>query len=148
MWTDSEHVQAWCAPLGFAVTVGYADVRPGGEWSTTLRGPDGRDINVRGAYRAVEPGRRLVLTHAWVDEAGNIAPMTVVSIDLEDTTDGKTRLILHQAAFDTEASRDGHAVGWGEALDSLEAHVAQLVADQTPTLHCPGRGCRSLVEPR
>ncbi|MEQ9349582.1 MAG: SRPBCC domain-containing protein [Alphaproteobacteria bacterium] len=49
LWTDGDHVRRWCAPSGFAVVEGSADLRPGGEWATTLRDPTGREWRLRGA---------------------------------------------------------------------------------------------------
>ena len=43
------------------------DVRPGGANLIVMRSPDGAEFPNRGVYLAVEPGRRLVFTDAFVE---------------------------------------------------------------------------------
>ena len=37
----------------------------------------------------------------------------------------KTKLTLHQAAFETATSRDGHQDGWTSSLDRLDEYLAK-----------------------
>jgi uncharacterized protein YndB with AHSA1/START domain len=39
--------------------------------------------------------------------------------------DGKTKLIVHQAVFESVAGRDSHREGWGECLDRLEGYLRE-----------------------
>ena len=124
-WTQEEHMEKWFFPKDFEVPFAQSDVRPGGTYRTCLRAPDGSEHWVGGTYREVTPNDRIVFTHAWQDEAGHAEHETVVTITLKDLGDGKTQLTFHQAFFLSEASRNGHAEGWNEALDNLERHLSE-----------------------
>lgn len=123
-WTQEKHMANWFFPKDFTVPYSQSDVRTGGSYRSCLRAPDGTDHWVAGTYREVTPHDRIVFTHAWQDEAGNGQHETVVTIALKDLGDGRTQLTFHQAFFLSEASRDGHAEGWGETLDSLERYLS------------------------
>lgn len=124
-WTEGEHVRQWLAPHGFTSTHSEAEVRPGGSWRSCMVSPDGEELWLGGVYREVVPDRRLVFSHAWDDEHGKPGRETVVTVELEDL-DGKTRLTLRQAFFETAASRDGHQGGWTQCLERLETLLHQL----------------------
>lgn len=40
-WTDAGQIVKWWGPHGFTLTIDEMDVRPGGVWKSTMRGPDG-----------------------------------------------------------------------------------------------------------
>ena len=46
-WTNPKQLPHWWGPKGFTTTVHEMDVRPGGVWRLTMRGPDGRDYHNR-----------------------------------------------------------------------------------------------------
>ena len=123
-WTEEEHMQNWFFPRGFTVPVAENDIRAGGRYRSCLRAPDGTNHWVGGVYKELTPPERIVFTHAWQDEAGHAEHETVVTITLKDLGDGKTQLTFHQAFFLSNASRDGHGMGWTESLDNLETYLA------------------------
>lgn len=124
MWSEPEHLAAWCYPKDFTVPEAQMDFRVGGVNSATLRSPGGEDYRMRSVYKEILPGERLVFTHCWLDEDGKPGHETLVTVTFEDAgAGGKTRLTFHQTRFESEASRDSHAEGWGETLDHLEAHL-------------------------
>ena len=124
-WTQEKHLRHWSFPRDFTVPFSQADIRTGGSYRSNLRAPDGTDIWVGGTYHEVSPPERLVFTHAWQDEAGNADHETLVTITLKDLGGGRTELTFHQAFFLSEASRDGHQMGWTETLDGLETYLAK-----------------------
>jgi uncharacterized protein YndB with AHSA1/START domain len=63
MWTDPRHVVRWWGPTGFTTTIHEMDVRPGGNWRFTMRGPDGVDYPNEHIYVEVAPPERLVTQH-------------------------------------------------------------------------------------
>ncbi|QDU61628.1 hypothetical protein Pan216_24890 [Planctomycetes bacterium Pan216] len=123
-WTEREHLLRWSCPKDFAVTYAEGDLRPGGEWKSGMLAPDGREFHVRGEYRAIEPPERLVFTHVWVEEEGPPPRETVVVVSLREE-EGKTIMTFEQSGFRSQASRDSHRDGWGEAFANLEAHLGQ-----------------------
>jgi uncharacterized protein YndB with AHSA1/START domain len=78
---------------------------------------------VRGVYREIEEGKRLVYTWAWVDEEGKAGTETLITLTFADDGD-KTRLTLHQAFFESVTARDAHRGGWTSALDCLAEYLA------------------------
>ena len=122
MWTEPEHLVRWWGPRGFTTISGRMDVRPGGAWSRLMRAPNGSVIRKHGVYREIVAPDRLVLTYVTDDLAGNPGPETLVTVTLADL-DGKTRLTLHQAAFQAIAARDDHRRGWTGALERFAAYL-------------------------
>jgi uncharacterized protein YndB with AHSA1/START domain len=127
-WTQEEHMSKWFFPRDFTVPFSQSDVRTGGSYRSCLRAPDGTDHWVAGTYKEVTPHDRIVFTHAWQDEGGNSEHETLVTITLKTLGEGRTQLTFHQAFFLSEASRDGHAGGWNESFDNLDAYLARREA--------------------
>ncbi len=78
----------------------------------------------RGVYQEVVRPERLVFTYAFEDDAGRPLHQTVVTISFTDE-EGRTRLTLRQAIFESVSARDDHVRGWSEALEHLAEHLAQ-----------------------
>jgi len=126
MWTEPEHLVRWWGPRGFATISSRMNVRPGGIWSRSMRAPDGRIIRKSGVYREIVAPERLVLTYVTDDAEGNSGPETLVTVTFTDLG-GKTRLTLHQVAFQSVAARDDHRRGWTGALERLAKHLSAKV---------------------
>ena len=122
MWTEPEHLVHWWGPRGFTTISARTDVRPGGIWSRSMRAPDGSIIRKHGVYREIVAPERLVFTYATNDILGDASPETLVTVTFADL-DGKTRLTLHQAAFQSVATRDDHQRGWTGALEGFAAYL-------------------------
>jgi uncharacterized protein YndB with AHSA1/START domain len=121
-WTEPLHLRRWSAPHGFVIPEADGELRPGGPWRTTMRAPDGAEHRLIGTYREIVPPRRLVFTHAWLDDAGRPGPETLVTVELDEIRGG-TLLRLTQTGFASAGARDGHGQGWSETLDRLAAHL-------------------------
>ena len=126
MWTEPEHLVRWWGPRGFATISSRMNVRPGGIWSRSMRAPDGRIIRKSGVYREIVAPERLVLTYVTDDAEGNSGPETLVTVTFTDLG-GKTRLTLHQVAFQSVAARDDHRRGWTGALERLAKYLSAKV---------------------
>lgn len=123
-WTEPERIKQWSAPRGFTIPVAEGELRPGGAWKSCMRKPDGTDLWLGGVYHEIDEPKRLVFTHAWLDEHGNPGPETVVTVTLTERG-GKTEMNFRQSGFDSIESRDGHAGGWNECFDKLEELLAK-----------------------
>ncbi|WP_172299852.1 SRPBCC family protein [Pseudoruegeria sp. HB172150] len=117
-WTEPEHLQHWFVPDGMTVAETDFLPREGQSWRTVMVGEDGTRYPVRGRFVTVEAPRRLVFTHGWEDEAGQVAAETTVTVSISLLGSG-SKLTLVQENLASAASRDGHREGWGETLDSL-----------------------------
>ena len=125
MWTEAEHLRRWCCPTGFVITFSEGDIRPGGRFRSCMRSPQGDEHWVAGTYVEIVAGEKIAFTHAWEGSDGSLGHETLVTVILADDGQGKTRLTLHQAFFESKASRDGHCAGWNETLDQLERFLVQ-----------------------
>jgi uncharacterized protein YndB with AHSA1/START domain len=119
-WVDPMHLRRWSAPHGFEIPESGGEARPGGAWHATMRSPEGRLLRLVGTYREVVRPRRLVFTHAWLEEDGTPGPETVVTVVLE-AVEGGTLLRFTQSGFARPESRDGHGEGWSQCFERLAA---------------------------
>jgi uncharacterized protein YndB with AHSA1/START domain len=124
-WTDPEHLVHWLGPQGFTGTIVKMDVRPGGAYRFHMRGPEGDDHWSQGVYREIVESERLVMTRNWADSQGNpTSPETLLTVTFEEH-EGKTKLTLHQAVFESVTARDLHRGGWNSSLDRLAEYLAK-----------------------
>jgi uncharacterized protein YndB with AHSA1/START domain len=123
-WTEREQVANWWGPQGFVTTHCDMDIRVGGAYRCCMRSPAGTDHWKRGVYREIIDQQRIVFTFAWEDASGNPGHELLTTVTFEDHGT-KTRLTLHQAAFDTVEGRDGHRGGWTSCLERFAEYLAQ-----------------------
>jgi uncharacterized protein YndB with AHSA1/START domain len=89
-----------------------------------MRGPENDDHWMQGTHREIVPMQRLVMAGGWTDAQGNpLSPETILTVMFE-AQNGKTRLTLHQAVFESVSARDGHNFGWNSSLDCLGEYLA------------------------
>ena len=122
-WTEPERAARWWGPQGFTLLSCEMDVRAGGTWRRRMRSPDGKTICKHGVYREVVPPELLVFTYADEDADGHAGHATLVTVSFAEQ-DGKTKLTLHQAAFNSIAARDGHRGGWISCLERFAEYLA------------------------
>jgi len=72
VWTDPEHLKNWWGPEGFTNTIHLMDVKPGGEWTLTMHGPDGKDYKNKSVFTEVVKHRRIVFDHERPDFTATI----------------------------------------------------------------------------
>ena len=126
-WTESERLVHWWGPRGFTSTVLINEVRPGGVYRIHMRGPEGDDHWSQGVYREIVASERIVMAGVWADANGKpISPETILTITLEED-EGKTKLTLHQALFESVTARDAHRGGWTSSLERLAEYLARKV---------------------
>ena len=123
-WTEPERLVRWWGPQGFTMPSCEMDVRPGGAFRFRMRGPDGTDHWLQGVYQEIVEPERLVCTWTWVDAEGKPGHETLLTVCFAEQG-AKTKLTLHQAAFETVTSRDGHQDGWTSSLDRLDEYLAK-----------------------
>ena len=99
-WTEPKLLEQWFCPKPWYVTDAVIDLRPGGEFSCVMNGPEGETFDNIGVFLEVDPQKRLVTTDAfrpgW-DEAARV-----------------------------EHEQMGFHEGWGKAADQLEALARSL----------------------
>ena len=118
-WTDPAQLKQWFGPENVQTRQLVADTRVGGKFVWDLINSDGEKMTMRGEYRELQPGKRIVFSWQWQDDEDWENHISVVTVELADA-EGGTELRLTHEQLPNEESRDGHTRGWNSALDKLE----------------------------
>lgn len=129
VWTAPAHLERWWGPRGFSTTTHAFELRVGGAWIHTMRGPDGVESPNRVVFEEIVPSERLVLAHRG-DDGGDVV-LFRNTVTFERDGDG-TRVTMRQV-FDTAQER-AHAVakfkadqGSRDTLERLAEHIVRTV---------------------
>jgi uncharacterized protein YndB with AHSA1/START domain len=124
-WTEPDHMVQWFGPRGFTSTILQSELRSGGAYRIHMRGPEGDDHWTQGIFREIVEPERLVMSGNWADSAGNpTSPETILTLTFQEH-EGKTKLTLHQAVFESVTARDAHRGGWSSSLERLAEYLAK-----------------------
>jgi len=133
-WTDPELLKRWWGPKYFTAPVVNIDLRVGGRYLSSMRGPDGKDYWSTGMYREVVEPERLVMTDSFADEKGNVVPAShygmtgewphelLVTLTLEEIG-GKTKMTLRHEGIPAGMMRELTETGWSESFDKLAENI-------------------------
>lgn len=125
-WTRAEMLAHWFGPKGFSVPACESDPRPGGVFRLCMRSPEGKDYWVRGSYREVRPGERLVID-CVADDAAGVQRLEEV-IDVTFAAQGaRTRLTVNCTSGgpspEAAAMLERMDQGWSQSVDKLGAQL-------------------------
>ena len=118
-WTDPAQLKQWFGPENVQTRQLVADTRVGGKFVWDLINSDGEKMTMRGEYRELQPGKRIVFSWQWQDDEDWENHISVVTVELIDAESGTELRLIHEH-LPNEESRDGHTRGWNSALDKLE----------------------------
>lgn len=130
-WSDPALLREWWCPRPWTTEVRQFDMRPGGNFHTTMRGPDGETSDNPGSFLEVMPLERIVfsslMTAGWRPQTPWM-PFTAV-ISLAD--DGDDTRYVATVMHPDDATRNQHEEmgfyeGWGICIDQLEALARTL----------------------
>ena len=125
-WTEPEHLERWLGPKGFSGRIVACELREGGRFRAQMRGPDGQDHWQHGVFREIVAPERIVRTYCWTDADGKpTRPETLLTVTFADL-DGRTRVTLHQALFESVTACDDHRRGWSSSFDKLNEYIATI----------------------
>jgi len=62
-WTDPNQLKNWWGPNGFTNTFHEFDLRPGGKWSFTMHGPDGKNYPNESIFVEIIKPELIVFNH-------------------------------------------------------------------------------------
>lgn len=144
-WTEPDLLERWFCPKPWHASDVRIDLRPGGEFSSVMNGPNGESFVNAGVFLEVEPGRRLVSTDAfrpgWIPSG---RAFMVAETLFEGAGDGRTRYIARAMHWDRAALEDhermGFHEGWGKSVDQLEALAKSLPSIGTTPSPAPRVG--------
>ncbi len=126
-WTTPEHLMPWFCPLPWTVTDCKIDLRPGGEFSTTMRSPEGQLFPNRGCYLDVVKNERLVWTDTLLP-GYRPSPKPFFTAVLLFTPKGNATHYKAIAMHGNEETLKQHEKmgfhdGWGTVVTQMEAFI-------------------------
>jgi len=131
-WAEPELFVQWWCPKPWVTELRALELRPGGAFHTTMRGPDGGVSDNPGCVLEVVPGERLVttslLTGGWRPASAWMG-MTALWT-LADAPGGGTHYRAVAMHPDADACRRhaemGFHEGWGVCAEQLDALACSL----------------------
>ena len=127
-WTDPKHVAQWWGPGGFTNPVCEWEARQGGKIYDVMRGPNGQEYPMGGAFREVTPPEKLVFSCGPLDAQGKMLFEFLHDVTFTESA-GKTKMVLRSKVLWTTPGASqyisGFEAGMGQSLDRL----AELVKD-------------------
>lgn len=122
--TQEEHLASWLMTTDMALVDCKVDLRVGGSLRYVFQRPNGKKLEVRGTYEAVDPPRRFVYAETY-----DFSPLQVlVTTDL-DAVAAKTvfkQTLLYSSKQERDEDFDGVATSSKEAYARLERYLAQM----------------------
>jgi uncharacterized protein YndB with AHSA1/START domain len=125
-FTKPELLRRWFGPHGWSLVVCEVDLRVGGGFRFVLRGPDGRDMGMRGVYREIVPPERSVHMESFDDYAGE-SQVTAVMVEEGGKTTLTATVLYHSKEIRDAVLQSGMEHGAAESYDKL----AELLAATT-----------------
>jgi uncharacterized protein YndB with AHSA1/START domain len=127
-WTTPELVKQWFAPKPYETPQCEIDLRPGGQFRSVMRSPEGDEFDNVGCFLEVSPNERLSWTSVLGPDFRPAAAdpeelqMTAI-VEMQPNGSGGTRyraVAVHSKVADRKRHEEmGFQDGWGAALDQL-----------------------------
>ena len=131
-WTESESYKKWASPKEYTSPSSSIDVKIGGKYLNSMKGPDGKEIWSTGTYKEIIPLKKIIYTDNFSDSKGNVvaasdynmpgewARENIVTVEFEEE-DGKTNMKLQHTGLAVEIA-DECIKGWQSCFDKLESN--------------------------
>jgi uncharacterized protein YndB with AHSA1/START domain len=127
-FTRPELMKRWFGPRGWSLVVCEIDLKVGGTFRFVLRGPDGRDLGMRGVYRELAPPERSVHVESFDDFPGE-SIVTTVLVEHEGKTIFTATVVYPSKEIRDAVIQSGMEHGAAESYDKL-AEVLTATAAQ------------------
>lgn len=132
-WTRPELLKPWFCPKPWSVSECRIDLRPGGEFHTTMRSPEGEEFPNSGCYLEIVEGRKLVWTDTLLPgfrpaaepvSGASLFFTGVIQLEPQGERTRYTAICIHRNEEDCNRHRDmGFHEGWSVCADQLVAHM-------------------------
>jgi len=124
-YSKPELLKRWFGPRGWSLVVCEVDFKVGGGFRFVLRGPDGKDMGMRGVYREIVPPERSVHMESFDDYPGE-SQVTAVFIE-----EGGKTIMTATVLYPSKEVRDiviktGMEHGAAESYDKLAEMLETL----------------------
>jgi uncharacterized protein YndB with AHSA1/START domain len=125
-WTDPRQLMQWWGPKGFTNPVCEWVARPGQKIYVIMRGPNGVDYPMGGAFREVVAPERLVFTSGALDEKKNLLFEFLHTAAFTERNH-KTTLTLNSRVINTTAGANKYIGGFETGMTLSLDRLAELV---------------------
>lgn len=123
-WTDPAALDQWWGPQGFTTTTETIDIRPGGVWKYTMRGPDGVEYPNLITYDAIDRPERITYSHGETEGRPDDFHTTITFADEGGGTRITMTSVFKSAEMRQQALGFGAVQGGHQTLDKLGEFVA------------------------
>ena len=122
-FADPAQLVHWWGPKGFTNTIHQFDLRPGGAWHLTMRGPDGAEYHNQSVFSEIVPPERIVFEHL---EPVHRFMMTMTFAGQDGQTTLTWRMRFESPA---EVAQLGNFIAGAneQNFDRLAAHLAKTL---------------------
>jgi len=128
-WTSAEHIQQWMrTEPGMEVPRVSMDLRVGGRFRIQMKKQDGEFFTAVGVFKEVKAPERLVYTWDWEKDGSGAefgeaeGKPSLVTVEFLKRGE-QTEMVLMHSRLATVESRDNHAQGWDNIMESLARFV-------------------------
>lgn len=127
VWTTPEHLKHWFVPKPWSLARCKIDLRPGGEFSSVMLSPEGKEFPNSGCYLEIVPNERLVFTDTLL--AGyrpSPKPFFTAALLLEPRNGGTryTAIAIHgEEATRKQHEEMGFHDGWGTVVTQMTDYI-------------------------
>jgi uncharacterized protein YndB with AHSA1/START domain len=122
-FSKPELLKRWFGPHGWSLMVGEVDLKVGGGFRFVLRGPDGKEMGMRGVYREIVPPERSVHMESFDDYPGE-SQVTAVFVEQGGKTTLTATVLYPSQEIRDMVIKSGMEHGAAESYDKL----AELLA--------------------
>jgi uncharacterized protein YndB with AHSA1/START domain len=127
-WTKPEHVKQWFAPQPWTITECKIDLRPGGEFSSTMKSPEGELFPNAGCYLEVVPNEKLVWTDALLPGYRPSAnPFFTAVVNIAPNGKGGTKYTAIAIHRDPEGKAQHEAMGFHEGWGTVLTQMVEFI---------------------
>src|SRR5258706_12837362 len=117
-FTKPELLKRWFGPRGWALVVCAVDLKVGGGFRVVLRGPDGKEMGMRGVYREIAPPERSVHMESYDDYPGE-SQVTAVFVEQEGKATLTATVLYPSREVRDAVIQSGMEHGAAESYDKL-----------------------------
>lgn len=139
-WTQPELIMQWFTPEPWKTIDCQIDLRPGGEFRTVMRSPEGHEFPNTGCYLEVCPNEKLVWTNALApgfrpiasadtpaDKIGGFHFTAIINLSTHANGTKYVATVIHANEKDCKThAAMGFQEGWGIALDQMIALIKRM----------------------
>ena len=126
-FSKPELLKLWFGPRGWSLAVCEVDLKVGGGFRFVLRGPDGKQMGMRGGYREIVPPERSVHMESFDDYPGE-SQVTAVFVEQGGKTTLTATVLYPSREVRDAVIKSGMEHGAAESYDKL----AELLASPEP----------------